>query len=309
MNEWLNCLTHYFNYAGNLRRLSYEIVPSLLLLGFIASEVIAGGWKRSSLSVFSPAAKEPFQIRSNIWDVVSTLFFVLGIRRAIANLIFLGLIAFVSKALGAFSFKLFDELPFVLGVIVLVVLYDFLFYWFHRLRHQSKWIWNVHEFHHSTTWVNSFTRYRVHPLDLPIHIVFIQIPLQLVFGFDFLQHLTAVLAISIFGYLNHCRLDLDLGWLGRNVFCGPRYHHLHHRLLKPGESYHNYGEVFVVWDRLFGTYQAPAASLEDIEAGLLENIYVGSHPIRGFVSPILRFYAYPFQTASAWFSPTWKRPS
>jgi sterol desaturase/sphingolipid hydroxylase (fatty acid hydroxylase superfamily) len=59
----------------------------------------------------------------------------------------------------------------------------------------------------------------------------------------------AVAVAAAFGVSNHSNVGLDLGWAER-LFVTPRLHRRHH---VPATTQHNYGTMFTIWDRLFGT--------------------------------------------------------
>ena len=67
--------------------------------------------------------------------------------------------------------------------IFLVLLYDFLAYWRHRLSHEIKWWWEIHKFHHSAEEFNIITGKRVHPFDIALDRIFTCLPIAILGGF------------------------------------------------------------------------------------------------------------------------------
>jgi sterol desaturase/sphingolipid hydroxylase (fatty acid hydroxylase superfamily) len=158
------------------------------------------------------------------------------------------------------------------GVQVLLMLLsaDFLRYWLHRAAHEWNGpLWRLHAVHHSPKklyWVNVG---RFHPIEKAIQYFFDALP------FIILGVSKEVLALyfvfySINGFFQHCNIRLRLGWLNY-VVSGPELHRWHHsRKIK--ESNNNYGNNFIVWDLLFGTYFLPKDRVVG-ELGLLNRNY------------------------------------
>src|SRR6266567_5017656 len=129
---------------------------------------------------------------------------------------------------------------------------DLFGYWVHRLQHSSRWLWAQHEFHHSEEHMNVTTTWRHHWLEIPIQMLFVTAPLQLLFG---LRPMTLAMAILIFqvpSYFIHLNSRIRFGALGM-VFACPQTHRIHHSV----EARHidkNFAGFFTFWDVIFGTY-------------------------------------------------------
>lgn len=228
---------------------------------------------------------------THVWDVLSMLFFVLGIRRLLSNLFFFGFIAFLMGFIPRVSVGVFENMSLWIQLPLAMLIYDFLFYWGHRLKHSSLWLWNVHEFHHSATEITTFTDFRVHPLDFLVHFIITLIPLYWLFGADPTFFMAFRFVSAVPGYFVHSRIDTDLGWLGK-IFVSPRFHQLHHEMESNNKSC-NFSNCFSIWDKMFGTYQVPSRSIFDLNPGLQSNQYDQAISWRSFVEPVTAFYKYP----------------
>jgi sterol desaturase/sphingolipid hydroxylase (fatty acid hydroxylase superfamily) len=141
----------------------------------------------------------------------------------------------------------------------------------HMLTHKAPLLWRLHRIHHSDTHLDVSTTLRSHPAEVVL-LFFTTVPLAIVFGLD-ARALAAYEGIhGIIGLVSHAnlrlpeRLDRSLRWL----FVTPNMHCLHHSSYQP-ETDSNYGQVFSVWDRLFGTYSAaPKAGYDAMQFGLEE---------------------------------------
>jgi sterol desaturase/sphingolipid hydroxylase (fatty acid hydroxylase superfamily) len=294
MQAWLQAIFHYAQLEQLNSRWVSELPLLLLFPALFLLEAHTSGWRESSLLIFFR------RDRSGWWELAFFAAQVSGIRKVLANLFFFGLIAYIGFAMGDFTFGLLKGSSPWIRVPMAVLLFDFLQYWNHRMRHVNNWLWLVHEFHHSSTRVNMLTSYRVHPIDNIIYILTIIIPFQLLLGLDLLNSFSITLFSAIPGLYSHARIDYDFGWIGRYLLVTPRFHHLHHAI--NAKKFSNYGHAFVFWDRIFGTFTSPEISIVEIDQGIEDNYYEYASPVRAFFRPVLDFYLYPFRRANAVFS-------
>ena len=138
--------------------------------------------------------------------------------------------------------------PFTWFIGLLVA--DFLAYWHHRLSHEINFLWAAHIVHHQSEDINISTVFRVSFFAvINRSFFFIWMP---VFGFHPELALGTILFVGAFQFVTHSRLVPKLGFLEK-IFSTPSNHRVHHAR---NEKYidHNYGHVFMFWDRMFGTY-------------------------------------------------------
>ena len=146
-------------------------------------------------------------------------------------------------------------LPLVLQMLLGLLLLDLLGAWLaHWVEHKTPLLWRLHLVHHSDTHVDTTSANRHHPGESVVRFVFtllavivIGAPMWLVFLY---QAVSVVL--SQFNHANIAlprSLDRALAW----VFVSPDMHKVHHHYVLPYTD-SNYGNVFSVWDRLFGTF-------------------------------------------------------
>lgn len=135
--------------------------------------------------------------------------------------------------------------------IVLLIAEDFAYYLLHYLDHHSRFFWAVHVTHHSSDEYNLTVGFRSSVLQPLYRFVFF-IPLALI-GFQPLDILFMYAATQIYGILVHTQYVGKLGWL-EYIFCTPSNHRVHHA---SNVQYldKNMGMVFIIWDRIFGTYK------------------------------------------------------
>lgn len=138
----------------------------------------------------------------------------------------------------------------LLGFLVI----DFTIYWLHRAQHASSVLWRTHRWHHSSEQVNWLSGFRTSLL----HSFFYNVPQTVVaIGVLGLDALEAGIAFSLGVFVqlwDHANANAKIGWL-KLVFIRPQDHRLHHAAERVPPV--NFGFVFSLWDRAFGTYADP----------------------------------------------------
>ncbi|MEL6533964.1 MAG: sterol desaturase family protein [Bacteroidota bacterium] len=131
------------------------------------------------------------------------------------------------------------------------VLLDFIYYWEHVIEHKVRFLWSYHSIHHSSPIYNYTTAMRVSFIDSFVTWVF-YLPLILI-GFNPYIVLFCLLLVLMYQFWLHTEIIGKLGWFEK-VFMTPSQHRVHHG----SDALYldkNFGAVFSIWDRMFGTYQ------------------------------------------------------
>ena len=156
---------------------------------------------------------------------------------------------------------------------------DFSYYWFHRISHEIKVFWAFHLIHHSSKWMNFTTAYRLNWFSaiitpyffIPIVLLGVP-PLYVAISFSFNLIYQLFLHTEAVGKIPFVEGILDT----------PSAHRVHHGS-NPLYIDKNYGGVFMIWDRMFGTYQTET---EPVEYGITTG-FVSHNPFvlvfHGFV--------------------------
>ncbi len=163
-------------------------------------------------------------------------------------------------------FHLF-EVPFVWWSWILILFAeDLSYYWFHRISHENRFFWASHIVHHSSqkynlstalrqTWTGSFTSF-----------VF-WIPLVFI-GFHPVMILVQMSISLLYQYWIHTELINKLPKWFEAIFNTPSHHRVHHAT-NPQYLDRNHAGIFIIWDRLFGTFEP---EVEKPVYGLVKNI-------------------------------------
>ena len=131
------------------------------------------------------------------------------------------------------------------------VLYDFCYYWLHRMGHERNILWAAHSVHHQSEDYNLSTALRQTSTGFLLSWIF-YLPLA-VLGLPLVVFISVASLNLLYQFWVHTRHVPKLGWF-EWFFVTPSNHRAHHA---QNALYmdRNYGGVFILWDRLFGTFQ------------------------------------------------------
>ena len=137
------------------------------------------------------------------------------------------------------------------AVVVLVIGQDFFYYWFHRASHRVRWFWASHAVHHSTNEFNLSAAYRFGWTGRLAGAGVFYVPM-IWLGFAPGPVFIAAGLGLLYQFWLHAEWIPKLGWL-EYVLNTPSHHRVHHAA-NPEYLDRNYGGIFIVFDRLFGTF-------------------------------------------------------
>ncbi len=140
------------------------------------------------------------------------------------------------------------NLPLAAKFLLSLVVFDFVSFAVHVGLHRSNTLWNLHKVHHSTLHLDGFATTRTHMLENLLRFVPGQAVLFMI-GMPAAVVAPTVAFAAIYGVSNHSNLGITLRWV-EAVLVTPRLHRRHH---VPSTTQHNFGGVFTIWDRCFGT--------------------------------------------------------
>lgn len=147
-------------------------------------------------------------------------------------------------------FALFDIHAGIWTWILLFLFTDFMWYWYHRFGHEVNLFWSVHVVHHQSDDFNFTVSARITVLQALARCLFWSV-LPLI-GFP--PEMIAVLLLihGTYPFFTHTQLIGKLGWV-EYIFVTPSHHRVHHSS-NPQYLDKNYGDVLIIWDKLFGTF-------------------------------------------------------
>ena len=148
-----------------------------------------------------------------------------------------------------------DSIPLFIHVLLGILLLDLIgAYLPHYIQHKIKFLWKIHLVHHSDHNVDTTTANRHHPFESVIRFIFTLIGVIVLgtsIGIVFLYQ-SISLVLSQFNHAN-IKLPLSIDRILSYIIVSPNMHKVHHHYVMPYTD-SNYGNIFSIWDRLFGTH-------------------------------------------------------
>lgn len=127
-------------------------------------------------------------------------------------------------------------------------------YLVHYVEHKVKWMWMFHLIHHTDRNVDTTSANRHHPGESVFRFVFTTLAVLVTGAPMWMVMLYQSLSI-VFTQFNHANIQLpaSVDKLLSLVLVTPNIHHVHHHYVQPYTD-SNYGNIFSIWDRVFGTF-------------------------------------------------------
>ena len=254
----------------------FIVIPIFIIL--ICIEIIVA--KKMGIKVNNPADMIS-SLSSGITNIAKD-----GLKFGVLIISYSWLVKYIS---------IFKLEPIWLAIIIAFIVQDFSGYWLHRMNHRVNILWNRHIIHHSSEEFNLSCALRQEISAIVRFGAIFMIPAALL-GIS--PAIFAVLGpIHLFmQFWYHTRLINKMGWLEKFLVT-PSHHRVHHAINAKYMD-KNYGQILIVWDKLFGTFQA---ELED------------EKPVFGIIrpantwNPIIINYKHTWQLLKdAYFAKAWK---
>jgi sterol desaturase/sphingolipid hydroxylase (fatty acid hydroxylase superfamily) len=227
----------------------FDTIPSLHR-GLILAGGIAIFWLTESAAPF-------FKFNYNKWHHAKiNLFFTA--TTVIINFVLAFILVHTARFVTINEIGILNYLPEINGVVYtlfgLVLLDFFGAYLAHFVEHKVKFLWRFHLIHHSDTYIDTTSGNRHHPGESVIRFVFTTLgvfivgcPMWMVFMYQ-----TLSVVATQFTHANIC-LPKKTDQLLSLFMVSPDMHKIHHHYKLPYTD-SNYGNIFSIWDRLFGTF-------------------------------------------------------
>ena len=177
----------------------------------------------------------------------------------IAQSYILGIIVFgliirgIDESTGLSRLNLFADVPIWLQLVFFVITHDIYIYWMHRWQHKNKYLWRIHEAHHSPKKVDWLSGSRSHALEILLNQTIEFLPIVLLGApVEVLAYKATISAV--WGMYIHANLNVHTGNL-QKIINGPEMHRLHHTTGKGRNR--NFATKLAIWDWLSGTAYLP----------------------------------------------------
>lgn len=147
------------------------------------------------------------------------------------------------------------EMSLWLYALVGLLLLDFIgAYLVHLVEHKTKFLWRFHLIHHTDTWIDTTTANRHHPGESVIRFAFTAFGVLIIGSPMWMVFLYQTLSV-VATQFNHANISLPkkVDTILSYFIVSPDMHKVHHHYVLPYTD-SNYGNIFSIWDRLFGTF-------------------------------------------------------
>jgi sterol desaturase/sphingolipid hydroxylase (fatty acid hydroxylase superfamily) len=214
--------------------------------------IVAGATAIIALERWRPYDRGQAFLRDGFWiDLVTYALFQSYFLALVINL----LIGWIDGWTGASRHGLVSEWPIAAQVAFFAISHDLYIYWFHRLQHGNRWLWRLHEAHHSARHVDWIAGSHSHSFEILIN-QSIEFGAMILHGASIEAILIKGAISAVWGMWIHANVDVRSGRL-QWVINGPEMHRWHHAIDHP-QGGSNFGTKLAIWDWIFGTAYRPA---------------------------------------------------
>jgi sterol desaturase/sphingolipid hydroxylase (fatty acid hydroxylase superfamily) len=176
------------------------------------------------------------------------------VQSYLLGLLIAALIEHIDTFTGWSRLHLVSSWPLWAQCAFFFVVHDFYIYSFHRLQHANKFLWRIHEAHHSGHNVDWLSGTRSHALEIVINQTVEFAPIVLLGAAPEVAVFKGVVD-AVWGMYIHSNIDVRSGVLGY-VINGPELHRIHHSSVFRGTG-SNFATKLAFWDYWFGTVDRP----------------------------------------------------
>ena len=229
------------NYFANMS--SAELYSTLIIVGtaifFIIVERI---W---------PYTKGQKVLREGFFDDLAL--YTIAQSYILGILIFTYIINFIDDSTGLSRLQLFRDVPIWIQLVFFLITHDLYIYWMHRWQHKNKYLWRIHEAHHSPKKVDWLSGSRSHALEILINQTIEFLPIVLLGSPPEVIAYKGVIS-AVWGMYIHSNLNIHTGKL-QKIINGPEMHRWHHSTGKGRNR--NFSTKLAIWDWMFNTAYFP----------------------------------------------------
>jgi sterol desaturase/sphingolipid hydroxylase (fatty acid hydroxylase superfamily) len=153
---------------------------------------------------------------------------------------------------SASVFHLSERMSPALGGLVAYFIATFIFYWWHRWRHEYHFLWRgFHQIHHSPQRLEVITSFYKHPGEMILNSIIGSLLVYSLLGLSLEAGAIYTMCTALGEFFYHTNMKTPR-WVGF-FFQRPEMHRIHHQ---HNRHKNNYGDI-TWWDMLFGTYENP----------------------------------------------------
>lgn len=237
-NYICDLLLNYFRSLSSAEITSIALIASSALLFIITERIF-------------PYNKGQKVLREGFFDDLAL--YTIAQSYILGIIIFNYIINFMDAGSGISRLQLFTHVPIWMQLIFFTISHDFYIYWMHRWQHKNKWLWRIHEAHHSPQKVDWLSGSRSHALEILINQTVEFTPIVLLGAPPAVVAYKGLIS-AVWGMYIHSNLNVHEGKL-QFFINGPEMHRWHHTTGKGRNR--NFSTKLAIWDWIFGTSYFP----------------------------------------------------
>jgi len=223
---------------------NYEIISYLIIISAALLFII--------LERIFPYNKGQEILREGFFDDLAL--YTIAQSYILGIFIFTFIINSIDSITGLSRLRLFANVPIWLQLIFYLVTHDFYIYWMHRWQHKNKFLWRLHEAHHSPKKVDWLSGSRSHAFEILINQTIEFLPIVLLGSPPEVAAYKGVIS-AVWGMYIHSNINVKTGKL-QMFINGPEMHRWHHTTGKGRNK--NFATKLAIWDWIFNTAYLPA---------------------------------------------------
>lgn len=238
ISELIDTISGYFLNMSNAEKYSMLIIFAAAILFVILERIF-------------PYTKGQKVLREGFFDDLAL--YTIAQSYILSIIIFSFIISYIDETTGLSTLKLFADVPVWIQLIFFTITHDIYIYFMHRWQHSNKWLWRIHEAHHSPKKVDWLSGSRSHALEILINQTIEFAPIILLGSPPEVIAYKGLIS-AVWGMYIHSNLNVKTGWL-QKIINGPEMHRWHHSTGKGRNR--NFATKFAIWDWVFGTAYLP----------------------------------------------------
>lgn len=244
ISDIINSISNYFLNMSDAEKYSMLIIVAAAFLFVILERIF-------------PYTKGQKVFREGFFDDLAL--YTIAQSYILSIIIFSLIINYIDKTTGLSRLGLFANVPIWIQLIFFTITHDIYIYFMHRWQHSNKWLWRIHEAHHSPKKVDWLSGSRSHALEIMLNQTIEFAPIILLGSPPEIIAYKGVIS-AVWGMYIHSNLNVKSGWL-QKIINGPEMHRWHHSTGKGRNR--NFATKFAIWDWIFGTAFLPENKPEE----------------------------------------------
>lgn len=231
-------ITEYLESLSSAEAYSMLIIISAAILFIILERIF-------------PYTKGQKVLREGFFDDLAL--YTIAQSYILSIIIFGYIIHYIDNTTGISRLQLFSKVPIWIQLLFFLITHDIYIYWMHRWQHSNKWLWRIHEAHHSQKKVDWLSGSRSHALEILINQTIEFLPIILLGAPVEVIAYKGVIS-AVWGMYIHSNLDVKTGKL-QKIINGPEMHRWHHSTGKGRNR--NFATKLAILDWIWGTAYLP----------------------------------------------------